>query len=96
MSVAGRLAETMREVIRISDRKHIAWDAAKDALAAFEADKAQRIAGLQAQLKPGQFPAELRALAETAGGTYLPGGGYTFSEAALARFYVNTVLAVRK
>lgn len=33
--------ESMREVLRISDRQHVAWDAAKAALAALEAELAQ-------------------------------------------------------
>lgn len=37
----AKLIEPLREVLRISDRQHVAWDAAKAALAALEAELAQ-------------------------------------------------------
>jgi len=39
-AAADKMADALREVVRISDRKHDAWDAAKAALEAYEAEKA--------------------------------------------------------
>jgi hypothetical protein len=38
-AAADKLVEAMREVLRISDRKHDAWDAAKAAIAEYEAEE---------------------------------------------------------